>query len=94
MEEHFLGGQPEEVVTCYEALRFGSIVEFGEMGERSSFKSEWNTLALDILLTDATHDLWYVNISALRTGAHHVLYLVLRVEVFECNWASFVSCQV
>ena len=64
------------------------------MRKGSSIETKRDTLSLNVLLPDTTHDLRYVDVGTFGSCTDHVLDLIPGVKVLERQLTSFISGPV
>lgn len=94
VEEELLRGEPIQVAVLYEALALRAIVILGEVRESSLVEAEGDSLALDVLLAYASHNLRYVQIGALRASVHHGFESVPGLQVSKRHVTRDVSGRI
>jgi hypothetical protein len=72
MEVEFRGSQSSQVGVRHESFGLRAVVKLSEMRKGTAVKAERNTLTLDILLADTSHDLGDIIVVTLRSSIDHV----------------------
>ena len=94
VEEELLRRKSSEVRVLDEATSFWTEVILGEMRKRTVTETHRDTFSFNDLLTDTDRHLRDVNERTLRTGDHHLLDVVVLLQVLLRVLTVLVTSQI
>ena len=93
VEVELLRGEAGDVAAGDEALAVGAEVVLAEMRERSPVEPERNSLSVDVLLPDTSHDLGDVDEPTLRARGNHLSQSIVWSEIRVRESTCRVECR-